>query len=184
MFNQAIASFREGRLADAERLLLVLLQQSPNHFDSLHLLGIIARQTQRTDLAVELISRAIQQNGKNPAAHRHLADALVDLRRLPQAVTSYDAAIWLKPDFLEAHIGRGFALLELRQPAAALAGFDQAIALQGKNLAAHHGRAAALVALKPSRQAIECCDRTLMLYPNAGEAHMNRAAKKLPASCR
>ena len=49
------AAFHErGKLADAERICRDILQRQPNHFDALHLLGVIAAQTRRTELAAEL----------------------------------------------------------------------------------------------------------------------------------
>jgi Flp pilus assembly protein TadD len=41
--NQGVALHRQGRLADAERCYGEVLQQQPNHFGALHLLGVIAR---------------------------------------------------------------------------------------------------------------------------------------------
>jgi tetratricopeptide (TPR) repeat protein len=175
MFEQAVASFRAGRLADAERALERLLQQSPNHFDALHLLGVIARQTRRSELAVQLIRRAIRENASVPAAHRHLANALIDLRRPQEAVASFGAAIRLKRDFVEAYIGRGFAWLEVQQPAPAFQDFDQAVALQPNNVAALHGRAAALSALRRSQEALACCDQALRVQPDCVEVLIIRA---------
>jgi tetratricopeptide (TPR) repeat protein len=175
MFDQAVASFRAGRLSDAEHALERVLQQSPNHFDALHLLGIIARQTRRSELAVQLIRRAIRQNASVPAAHRHLANALIDLKRPQEAVASFGAAIRLKRDFVEAYIGRGFAWLEVQQAASALQDFDQAVALQPNNVAALHGRAASLNALGRSEDAVTCCDEALRLRPEAVEVLILRA---------
>ena len=58
-FNQGVALHQQGRLAEAERIYEEVLRQQPNHFDALHLLGVIAVQTRRTERAVELIGKAI-----------------------------------------------------------------------------------------------------------------------------
>jgi tetratricopeptide (TPR) repeat protein len=177
MFEQAIALFRQGRLGEAEGVLLRLLQASPDHFDALHLRGLIARHTQRSELAVELISRAIRQNARVPAAYRHRANALADLHRLEEAVENFDVALGLKPDFVEAHVGRGFALLELERPRAALESFERAIALRGATLAApHYGRAAALLALGRAAEALQSSDLALGLRPDVAEGLIHRAA--------
>ena len=62
--NQAMALHRQGNLADAERCYGEVLQRQPDHFDALHLLGVIARQTRRTERGDELIKRAIGVNPK------------------------------------------------------------------------------------------------------------------------
>ena len=58
-FNQGMALHQQGKLAEAERICREVLQQQPNHFDALHLLGVIALQTRHTERAVELIGKAI-----------------------------------------------------------------------------------------------------------------------------
>ena len=79
-FKQGMALHQQGKLADAERFYGEVLQQQPNHFDALHLLGVIALQTRRTERAVELIRRAIGLNAKVAAAHSNLGIALRDLQ--------------------------------------------------------------------------------------------------------
>ena len=79
--NQGVALHRQGRLADAERCYGEVLQQQPNHFGALHLLGVIARQTKRTERGVELIKKAIALNPKVAEAHNNLGNALRDLKR-------------------------------------------------------------------------------------------------------
>jgi predicted O-linked N-acetylglucosamine transferase (SPINDLY family) len=49
---------------------------------------------------------------------------------LEAAIDSYDRAIALKPDFVEAYVGRGFCLANSRRHEAAIASFDQALALK------------------------------------------------------
>ena len=97
--NQGMALHRQGKLADAERYYGEVLQRQPNHFDALHLLGVIAHQTRRTERGVELIKRAIGLNPKVAEAHNNLGNALRDLKRPAEALASYDKAIALKPDF-------------------------------------------------------------------------------------
>ena len=53
-----------GQLAEAEVCYRRVLAAQPNHADALHLLGVVAHQLGRSDLAVELIRQAIQWNGQ------------------------------------------------------------------------------------------------------------------------
>ena len=119
-FNQGIALHQQGKLAEAERIYGEVLRQQPNHFDALHMLGIIAAQTRRTERGVELISKAIGLNSNVAAAHNNLGNALRDLKRHADALVSLDRAIALKPDYAEAYNNRGVALTELKRPADAL----------------------------------------------------------------
>ena len=101
-FKQGVALYQQGKLADAERTCAEVLQQQPNHFDAMHLLGVIAFQTQRTQRGVELISKAIGLNANVASAHSNLGNGLKDLKRPEEALASYDKAIALKPDDAKA----------------------------------------------------------------------------------
>src|SRR4051794_30496717 len=147
-FEQGMELHRQGKLAEAERIYGAVLQQDPNHFDALHLLGVIAYQTRRMERAVELIGKAIGLNARVAAAHGNLANALKDLKRPEQALASFDRAIALKPDYAEAYYFRGNVLLDLRRPADALASYDAAIALKPDYAEAYSNRGNALNALQ------------------------------------
>jgi protein O-GlcNAc transferase len=67
MFAAAMGHHQAGRLNEAERLYLLILQTDPLHADALHLLGVLAHQIGRNDVAVDLIGRAVAQNGRVPA---------------------------------------------------------------------------------------------------------------------
>ena len=58
-----------GQFAEAENYCRKLLAIDPNHFDGLHLLGVIAQQVGRSDLAASYIGKAIALHDQNPALH-------------------------------------------------------------------------------------------------------------------
>ena len=173
-FNQAIALHQQGRLAEAERIYADVLRQQPNHFDALHLLGVIALQTQRTDRGIELIRRAIGQNAKVAGAHSNLANALMLVNRPEEALASYDRAIALSPDYAEAFNNRGNALLILKRPEDALASYDRAIALIPDYLEAYNNRGLALRTLKRAEAALASFNKAIALKADNAEAHYNR----------
>ena len=174
--NQGMALHRQGKLADAERCYAEVLQRQPNHFDALHLLGVIARQTRRTERGVELIKRAIGLNPKVADAHNNLGNALTDLKRPEEALASYDKAIALKPDHAAAHSNRGAALMDLTRPAEALASCDKAIALKPDYADAHYNRGNALRDLKRPEEALASYDKAIALKPDFATAYHNRGA--------
>ena len=88
LFSKALQHHQAGRLSDAEALYREVLRSEPRHADSLHLLGVIAHQVGRNDLAVEMIGKAIKINGKVAAYHSNLGIALKDLGRLDDAEAS------------------------------------------------------------------------------------------------
>ena len=138
--DRAVALHREGRFPEAERLYAELLEQDGTDFDALHMLGVIAAQTQRTERAVELLQKAIARRSDIPAAHNNLAMALAEVNRLQEAAASYDRVIALAPDHIDAYAAKAKALYDLRRPEEALAALDQAVALDPMN-ATHYWKA-------------------------------------------
>ncbi len=82
-----------GRLNEAERLYLQILKIDPRHADALHFLGVLAHQIGRHDMAVDLIGRAIAQNGRVPAFHNNLGNALKAQGKLQEAAASYGGRV-------------------------------------------------------------------------------------------
>ena len=60
----AIQHHQAGRLQAAEQIYRQILQAEPNHADAIHLLGVIAHQVGKHEVAVEYIGRAIGLKGE------------------------------------------------------------------------------------------------------------------------
>ena len=60
----AIQHHQAGRLQAAEQIYRQILAVEPNHADALHLLGVIASQAGKHEVAVEYIGRAIGLQGE------------------------------------------------------------------------------------------------------------------------
>jgi tetratricopeptide (TPR) repeat protein len=173
-FNQGVALHQQGKLAEAAQIYQEILGKQPNHFDALHLLGVIALQTQQTERGIELITKAIKQNTKVASTHSNLANALMEVKRPAEALASYDKAISLNPDFAEAYNNRGNALFVLKRPEDALASYDNAIALKPDYAEAYNNRGIALGSAKGAEEALASYDKAIALNPDYAEAHYNR----------
>jgi tetratricopeptide (TPR) repeat protein len=173
-FTQGLTLHQQGKLADAECIYEEVLRLQPRHFDALHLLGVVAAQTQRTDRAAELIGRAIELNAGVAAAHNNLGNTLRMLKRFEEALASLDRAISLRPDFAEAHSNRGLALNDLKRFEEALPSFDRAIALRPDLADAYNDRAVALTKLNRPEQALANLDQAIALRPTDATTYSNR----------
>ncbi len=178
-FEKGALLHRQGNLAEAERLYMDVLQHNPTHFDALHLLGVIALNTDRTQQGVDLITKAIGLNSNFAAAHGNLGYGLMNLRLLEDALASCDKAIALKPDYAEAYTNRGWALLELKRFEEALASCDKAIALKPDFAVAYNNRGSALLELKRFEEALASCDKAIALKPDFAVAYNNRGSALL-----
>ena len=69
----AVEQHKAGRLEQAETIYREILQVAPAQANSLYLLGVIADQAGKYDLAAEYISRAILQDLAQAEFHYNLA---------------------------------------------------------------------------------------------------------------
>ena len=138
ILQQALTLHQAGRLFEAKALYNQILISEPNHFDALHLLGVIAHQEEKHDIAVELIQKALKCLPDFAPAYSNLGAALKDHGKLDEAVTSYRQAIALNPDNAEAHNNLGVLLSELGKLDEAIACYKMAISLKPGYAAAYN----------------------------------------------
>src|SRR5215468_9032323 len=92
ILGRAQALHQAGHLNEAEGLYRQILAVDPNHADSLHLLGVIAHQVGRSEMAVELIGKAIKLNDRSADYYSNIGTALHALGRLADAEVHYARA--------------------------------------------------------------------------------------------
>ena len=103
MIEDAVALHQSGQLDLAEIQYKKLLNYLPDNTLLLTNLGTIARQKGRLEDAVRIIGKSLQINSNQPNALNNRGNALKDLKRLDEALASYDRAIALNPDYAEAY---------------------------------------------------------------------------------
>jgi FkbM family methyltransferase len=162
-----------GRLAEAEACYQRVLGAQPDNADALHLVGILRIQGKQHDVAVEMISRAIKRNGRDPSYFCNLGVALKELGKLDEAVAAYRQAVRLKPDLAEAHSNLGVALKELGKLDEAVAAYRQAIGIKADYAEAHSNLGIALKAQGKLDEAVAAQRRAIGIKPDSAEVHSN-----------
>ena len=96
-----------------------------------------------------------------------------------EAISDYDTAIRLKPDYADAYIGRGVAKDKLKQYFAAISDYDMAIRLNPDYAPAYHNRGIAKMHLKQYAAAIVDYTQAIRLNPDYVPAYHNRGLAKM-----
>src|SRR3954451_19728394 len=91
----ALEQHRAGNFARAEALYVEILRQDPGNVDAIHLLGVLAHQGHKPDMAIQLISRAISKRPDIPVFHYNMAESLRALGRNDEAINEYGRAVEL-----------------------------------------------------------------------------------------
>ncbi len=172
-FARALQHHRAGQLAEAERGYRQVLAVMPRHADSLHLLGLIARQEGRLDAAIALIRQAVAINGKAAPFHCTLGNALLEKRQVDDALACFRTAIGLDPRLVEAQVNLGCALSEAGQLDEAIRHFRLALLVKPDLALVHNNLGDALRRQNRLDEAVASCRTALRLDPNYPEAHMN-----------
>jgi len=173
LFEEGIIFHRTGKLKEAKDAYEQILLAQPDHVDAMHLLGLIAYQTDNFDLAEHLMQGAIQLNPNNSSYHSNLGNVLKAKKKYDAAIVSYDSAIQLTPNSTYTYYNRGNTLHIQQKLEDAVASFDQAIALSADFAEAYNNRGNALKDLKKFDQALASYYSAIQIKPDYAEAYNN-----------
>jgi tetratricopeptide (TPR) repeat protein len=167
-----------GEFALAEDAYRKALQLAPRQLVALNGLGVIARKTGRTDLAIRSFRRSLSMVDALPVHQFNLADALADAGRYDEALAHYRHGLKLEPHHPAAHHQAGRMLNQLKRRAEAIEHFRNAVKLAPANveMLVALGRALAMAgrideALRQLEKAVELQPNSPATLDSLGEAH-------------
>ncbi len=173
MLRAAKAHHQAGQLAEAEQLYRRILQADPRQAEALHLLGLIAHQVGRRDVAIDYMTAAIALDASQPSFHSNLGEVYRGEGRLAEAQACYQRAVRLQPRFAAAHYNLGLLFQNQGLAADAEHCYRQAIAAQGDYAEAYNNLAAVLRDQARYVDALEACQAALRLRGDYAEALNN-----------
>lgn len=174
-FQQALERHQAGQIKEAYAIYQEILAASPDHFDSLHLAGVIACQMGDPAGGLSLIDHAIRLNPSVGSTYYNRGSALHTLQRLEEALASYDQALVFVPGFSGIWTNRARVLSDLKRLEDALSSYDQALALNPQHPESWSERGVVLLGLLRREEAIESFDRALSLNPGFVGAQINKS---------
>ena len=173
-FQQGWALHRQGQFELAKACYEQVLQSQPAHVEALHLLGVLALQSNQHTQALEWMERALAINPAYAQAHFHRGMVLLALGQLEASLASFDQTLTLQADYEDAHFYRGVVLHRLSRVEEAVAAYDQAIAQKPDHAKAFNNRGLALHKLRRFEEALSSYDRAIAIAPEFAEAHSRR----------
>ena len=96
----------------------------------MHLIGVIAHQSGRNDVAVVRIKKAICLNPDNPLYYNNLGAALRETGQQNEALVNYKKALQLKPDYAEAAYNMASVFLVSGQLSDAIFWYQKAVQIK------------------------------------------------------
>ncbi len=183
----ALRCHQEGKLAEADHLYHLILSQDAHHPEALHYRGVLAYQTGRAELAVELIQRAVSCRPVFPEAWSHLGMILGSLHRCHDSIAASERSIQQKPDNPDPYYNRGNVLAEKGETDLAISSFQQAVQHRPHWPEAQSNLITALIEGGFVDKAILAARHAAAILPNSPEVHCGlgnalRANRELDAS--
>lgn len=155
----------QGRTAEAEQVFRACLQAHPDDPIALYSLGVILVQRRDFKEALGLLTHGTRAAPTFAPLWAVLASVQQTLGHKHEALASYDRALALKPDFVEALVNSGALLREMHQHAAALERFNRVLQVNPDYETALGNCAILLTEFKRSEQAIAMFERLLAINP-------------------
>jgi protein O-GlcNAc transferase len=168
--QRATAFHQRGMLTEAERAYRGILETDPDHFDALHLLGVVRLQQQNPEEAVNLIGAALRVKPDAVEALGNLAKGLAILGRDGEALKCFDQALTIRPGDAVTLFNRGLMLTKLARYADAVACYQRVTAINPSNVAAHYNLGRVLQMLDRHGEALVSFDKALAAKSDFVEA--------------
>ncbi|GAB1233907.1 tetratricopeptide repeat-containing sulfotransferase family protein [Ferrigenium sp. UT5] len=172
----ATQSQSQGNLPQAELLLRQILQVQPQHAYALHLLGIIAHQAGKPELALELIEQAISSNGDVALFHANAGEMYRQLGKLNEAVAHGERAVVLDASLPAAHSNLGIAYFDKKDYERAAACQCRALALDANFAPALNNMGSICRARKDKSAALDWYRKAIAAHPDYLESLSNLGA--------
>ena len=174
-FQIGIDYHRKGNFFEAENKYKKVLSNDANHFDSLHLLGVLNSQKGNYDLATHYIKKAIMLNDLNPMAFNNLAINYLETKKFSKAIKYNNKALSLNNNYTEALNTKGKILIETHKYDDAETYFKKAIKLNPNFFEAYFNLGILTTKLNQINSSIKYYQRTIDLKPDFANAHFNLA---------
>src|SRR5919109_317589 len=123
------------------------------------------RNNTKYDDAADFQKRDLYQKGVNQMANEKLEDA----------IRSFELALRIDPQYVDAWIKKGYAHFHLGRYAIAISSYDKALDIDINNGEAWNMKGLAYYKMNNYEKAIEACDKSIDINPNDGMSWYNKA---------
>ncbi len=173
LFLEAVQFHQQGQIDQAELRYRQILEESPDHADALHLLGVVALQRGQYGLAITRIRQAIALAPDAGGFYCNLAEAYRMANDAKGSLEASKTAVALVPHHADAYNHLGLALQMNGRLDEALAAFKEALEIRPDFALAHNNLGNTYRDLKREDEALAAYRETVRLAPELPLARSN-----------
>lgn len=111
-FKRALEHYQAGQIREAEKICKDIYCTDPEYSPALHLLGMVAYQRGRYDVAVNLMGAAIQIQSDVAFYHRDMGNVFLSQNKIDESILCYRNVLRLNPNFVETYYLLSVALVK------------------------------------------------------------------------
>ena len=175
-FAAALTLHQAGRIDEAERIYVRILDAHPKSPRVLHHLGVCRYQRGDYEAAARHIRAALEYNEREPMAYNNLGLVYKEQHRLDEALACFDKALDQDSGNALAHNNRGLVLIALRRLDDARSDFTQAARLKSDIPEVFGNLAKVLFEQKHHAEALAACEKAIALNPALAAAYAIRGS--------
>jgi protein O-GlcNAc transferase len=175
LLDRAVGLHRAGQLTEATEIYEKIREQVPNHFDAIHLLGVIALQEGRLAEAQSLITSALGINPKDTAALNNLGTVHLRSHELELARVRFEQAVRWEPNSSSTLTNLGTVLRQMGRPREALAPLRRAYSADPNSAAVCNLLGACLLDIGDAHGAVSLFEAATRVEPEEADGWSNMA---------
>ena len=173
LIARAAALHQTGDLTGAATIYREVLDRSPQNFDATHMLGVIALQEGKFDVAQRMINAALAMRPNDAAAMVNLGTSYLRDGQLEPALQWFEIAVTLRPDSSAAIENVAQTLYQLGRHRDAIPLLQKACALDSSSYPAHNLLGACLMTTGDEHAAATIFENAINLRPHDAQAWTN-----------
>ena len=165
LFFEAAQRHREGNIPVAEALYRKILELDPNHFDALHMVGVIGNQTNQIEECLPYFEKARKLQPDHLGLLVNYGSTLRKAKRPEEAIKLLNEALAINADMQEALYNKGQCLMWVGRFDEAVECYKKCVLLKPSHVESRSSLANALLFTGDFEGAMENYERTLALDP-------------------
>jgi tetratricopeptide (TPR) repeat protein len=175
-FERAFQLQQNNQLNDAESIYRKILEINASHLGAQTMLGMICVHSNRDQEGIHLLQSSLLKDSKQFWAHNALGIGLLNTSQYQKACLSFEDAISIRSDFIEAYFNLAKAQKSLEKYEDAVISYSKCISLNSNYADAYNNRGTIyLQNLKELEKALSDFKNFLKIQPNSWNSFYNIA---------
>jgi len=172
-FNLGFQNFKQNNLKDAENFFKKVLNNNPDHLESIFFLGILQAKKKDFEKAKDFFIKVIKIDSSYIDAHYNLGIVFNELKDFQNSINCYEKTIQIDSNHADAHNNLGMVFYKLKDFQNSINYYEKAIQIDSNNVHAYNNLGNSLIGLERTKEAVDYYKKAIEIDSNYIKAHEN-----------